>query len=239
MKRKQPLIFVISLKGSVRRQDIRQDMEYLNLDFEFFDAINGNGHSSVLSHYNHKKRMWKKGYEMTKGEIGCFASHYLMWEKCVSLNTPIIIMEDHAQINDNFMSVIDNFEQIIQREGFYKLNSVPAKTKVIDKLADNLSIVKFASKTTSTTGYILTPNTAKELIKRAGDWVEPVDDYMDKEWVHHVPKYGIAPFPLKRRDIPSEIGGRKRKKMNILTKLRCELIKLPEAIQKFFFLRKI
>ncbi len=239
IEKKQPPIFIISLKDSARRQKLQQEMENLKLDFEFFDAINGNERHTIFSHYNHKKRMWKKGYAMTSGEIGCFASHYLMWEKCIKLNTPIIVMEDHAQINDNFINVINNFKLIAQRKGFYKLNSTPAKIKLIEKVADNLSIVKFSSKTTMTTGYILMPETAKKLISYAVDWVEPVDDYMDKEWVHHIPKYGIMPFPLKRRDIPSEIGGRERKKMTLLTELRCELIKFPEAVKKFFFLRKI
>ena len=30
-------------------------------------------------------------------EMGCFASHYLLWEKCVELNEPIIILEDDVE----------------------------------------------------------------------------------------------------------------------------------------------
>lgn len=30
---------------------------------------------------------------MTKGEIGCFASHFLLWQQALSINEPIIILE--------------------------------------------------------------------------------------------------------------------------------------------------
>ena len=30
-------------------------------------------------------------------EMGCFASHYLLWEKCVRLDVPIIILEDDVK----------------------------------------------------------------------------------------------------------------------------------------------
>ena len=33
----------------------------------------------------------------TKAEMGCFASHYLLWEKCVELDEPIMILEDDVE----------------------------------------------------------------------------------------------------------------------------------------------
>ena len=39
---------------------------------------------------------------MTPGELGCFASHYLLWEKCLELNEPIVVIEDDAQLEECF-----------------------------------------------------------------------------------------------------------------------------------------
>ena len=30
-------------------------------------------------------------------EMECFASHYLLWEKCIKLDEPIIILEDYVE----------------------------------------------------------------------------------------------------------------------------------------------
>ncbi|MEZ9323151.1 glycosyltransferase family 25 protein [Vibrio sp. 10N.286.51.E5] len=92
-------IFVISLDDALeRRVSIEQQFANIGQDFKFFDAVDGRKDVHPLfSYYNSKKRMRCKGYEMTPGELGCFASHYLLWEKCVELNEPIVVIEDDAQ----------------------------------------------------------------------------------------------------------------------------------------------
>ena len=39
---------------------------------------------------------------LTKGEVGCFLSHWRLWEKCIELNEPILILEDDAVCTDRF-----------------------------------------------------------------------------------------------------------------------------------------
>ena len=45
--------------------------------------------------------------KLTKGEIGCFLSHYEMWNRCIQMNESIIILEDDAILSDRF-----NMEEI-------------------------------------------------------------------------------------------------------------------------------
>ena len=44
----------------------------------------------------------------TKGAIGSALSHLQLWEKCIELNKPIIIMEDDAIVSKNFNKNVDN-----------------------------------------------------------------------------------------------------------------------------------
>ena len=39
---------------------------------------------------------------LTKGEVGCFLSHWYAWKYCVELNEPLIILEDDAVVTDRF-----------------------------------------------------------------------------------------------------------------------------------------
>ena len=39
---------------------------------------------------------------LTKGEVGCFLSHWQIWNKCIELNQPVLILEDDAILTDKF-----------------------------------------------------------------------------------------------------------------------------------------
>lgn len=228
-------IFVVSLKNSNRREAIQAHLDELGIKFEFFDAIDGKIENPIFDHYK-GKTFSKKGYHLTKGELGCYASHYLLWKKCVELNENIIVLEDDVIIDKKlFFDILENLHKLTK--GFYKLYP-GEKTKhcVIDKdTFIHSSIVKYKSITMMTAGYILTPSCAKMLLDNSDEWVEAVDDFMDKEWVHKIPKYGIYPYCISIRDIPSIIGKRKIKNIPILKKIRIEIFRAVQNIRKKLF----
>ena len=39
---------------------------------------------------------------LTKGEVGCFLSHWKAWKQCIKLNEPILVLEDDAIVTENF-----------------------------------------------------------------------------------------------------------------------------------------
>lgn len=93
-------IFVISLKKSLNR---RKEFDRLNknINYEYFDAIDGEtcifGKEIVNSN--------SLGY--SKQAIGCAISHLSLWNKCIELDKPIIIMEDDAFVSYDFEKHID------------------------------------------------------------------------------------------------------------------------------------
>lgn len=73
-------------------------LENFSIDYEIFDAIYGNDIEPVWKDKNlkffHKQNENKK----LPGVKGCFLSHYILWEKCVKINEPILILEHDALI---------------------------------------------------------------------------------------------------------------------------------------------
>ena len=90
-------IFVISLKDS---SDRKNSFDKLNshINYKYFDAING----KKLSFKKIKKIVNKNAKGYSKSAIGCAMSHLSLWNKCIELNKPIIIMEDDAFVSNDF-----------------------------------------------------------------------------------------------------------------------------------------
>lgn len=102
--------FVISLPGSCDRRDfMSSQMEYLDLMFEFFDAVDGRKMSDTelqaCCSFKWQKRY--QGYELSKSEIGCALSHLLLYEKIVREKIPVaLILEDDAYLTPSIKPVL-------------------------------------------------------------------------------------------------------------------------------------
>lgn len=93
-------IFIINLPTSTdRKKNISEQLSSMNLEYHLFPAVNGKtDNHPLLSHYDDGLSQKFRSKSLTKGQLGCYASHYLLWEKCVKLNEPIIVIEDDALI---------------------------------------------------------------------------------------------------------------------------------------------
>jgi GR25 family glycosyltransferase involved in LPS biosynthesis len=91
--------FVINLERRVDRRKIFINQKP-KFEYEFFKAYDGRDFSYMQ---NRVLKSWvdpSRGTTTTDGEIGCFLSHYALWEKCVKLNEPIVIFEDDVELFD-------------------------------------------------------------------------------------------------------------------------------------------
>ena len=103
------------MKALVLNLERRQDRR------ELFDATNGDMLSYQYSEYTwdgndlkyekirelgfNTDKSWIDPIEethLTKGEVGCFLSHWYAWMYCVESNLPLIILEDDAVVTDRF-----------------------------------------------------------------------------------------------------------------------------------------
>jgi len=96
-------IYVISLEKSGDRKQIFDNYNLKYIKYNYHKAVDG----SSLQNIN--KTILKKGAtNYSNNAIGCAMSHLQLWEKCIELNKPIIIMEDDAIVNKDFNKHINN-----------------------------------------------------------------------------------------------------------------------------------
>ena len=99
-------VYVISLKRSQDRKDKfdANNMKYIN-KYTYHDAIDG----KTININNLDKSIFTKGsVNYSNGAIGCALSHLQLWEKCIELNKPIIVMEDDVIVSKLFEKYISN-----------------------------------------------------------------------------------------------------------------------------------
>ena len=98
-------IFVISLEKSKERKDTFDKYNSKYINYSYHTAIDG----SKIIIEDLDKKVFKRGSQnYSKGAIGCALSHLQLWEKCIELNKPIIIMEDDAIVSKNFNKNVNN-----------------------------------------------------------------------------------------------------------------------------------
>lgn len=99
-------IFVISLKRSQDRKNEfdKNNSQYLK-NYTYFEAVDG----KTIDVNSLGNKIFKKGtLYYTPGALGVALSHLALWEKCIELNKPIIVMEDDLIVCNNFHKYVNN-----------------------------------------------------------------------------------------------------------------------------------
>ncbi len=115
-------VYIISLKESKRRLDTEKLVLESNEKFkgrcvfQIFDAISPKHEDFekfVQELYDAPSLLQSDLYHyigtgLTLPELGCYLSHYLLWKECVKTNQPVVILEDDAMLESNFMQALED-----------------------------------------------------------------------------------------------------------------------------------
>ncbi len=115
-------VYIISLKESQRRLDTEKLVLKSNEKFkgrcvfQIFDAISPKHEDFekfVQELYDAPSLLQSDLYHyigtgLTLPELGCYLSHYLLWKECVKTNQPVVILEDDAALESNFMQALED-----------------------------------------------------------------------------------------------------------------------------------
>ncbi len=205
--------------------------DLLELHFHFFDATDAKDYNvaNLPLQYSSKLTRFVKGKDLSFGEMACFSSHYRLWQKCVALDSPIIVLEDDIDFMQDFCQIVDIFKSPFE---YVRLHYTMDKKTT--HLRDNFYMSY--DKVCGTLGYYLTPQAAKRFIKNAKFWLFCVDDYMDMFFIHSVKNIIFKPFIISEdldSATQSTILGREKPKMRFYQKLTRELSRIY-----FFVIRK-
>ncbi|QGM81270.1 glycosyltransferase family 25 protein [Otariodibacter oris] len=246
-------VFVINLEKSIdRKQFITEQFNNLNahvshiINYQFFPAINGkeNPDFYLFEKYNQEKRLKRKGHTMNLSQLGCWASHYLLWEKCMELNQGIIVLEDDAIIHNNFLDVYQFCSSPENTFEFFWLSPpAPRKRGQKGKILHNIdntknSVSRFYDAWENATGYFITPQAAKKLINYSQEWIYDVDITMDRYWENKIDYLAVEPSCIepdfsKESNIP--VQKKLGKTRTLKTKLNHEYFNLIDRIKKIIY----
>lgn len=236
-------IFVINLASSTERaKSISSQFDKLSIEFDFFDAINGKREPNheLFKKYNRNKHFLRKGRYLSKGELGCYASHYLLIKKCLELNKAIIVFEDDAVIDPKFGEFykhIDNF--IEQCEFIWLHHSFRNKPVKYEFELNEFNISRCQYEHVCATGYLITPRAAKKLLEHMDEeWIYPVDDEIARFYENKVKQMVISPSLCFQSGAESVIGEDNRKKnkhLSLYDKIRREVFNFKDKISRNWY----
>lgn len=246
MLKKSP-IFVINLEKSFERREFicEQFKSFPDIKYQFFKAINGkeNPDYPLFAKYNEKERFKRKGNKMNLSQLGCWASHYHLWEKCVELDQPIIVLEDDAILHSHFAEVYQFINATENTFEFFWLSPPAPKARgqkgktILNIENSQCKVERFYKGWGNTTGYFITPQAAKKLLIYTKEWIYEVDITMERYWENKLDFLAITPFCLepdlsKESNIPVDKGKSSR---TLMIKLRREYFKFKDNLNRFIF----
>ena len=133
------------------------------------------------------------------GVVGCFYSHYNLWKKCVDLNEPIMIFEDDVKFYRKYSPV--EFEGVlILSLGKSSYMRDPQKT-YLENPTGVPQIKKWRNfSMPGASGYAITPDAAKGLIKFYKPYWSPADNAINQ----FITPIHLHTYLLGRNTLPEE-----------------------------------
>ena len=241
--------YCITLKANhCRQKSTANALKDAQVDFEFFIGVDARtDEHPLLTRIHDRAFLHNMGRPHAIGEVGCYASHYLIWQKCIELNEPILVFEDHADIDiDIFRNTLTIAEQHIEQCGFIRLQDSKNRLHYSVDKYDTQHLVKYLKVPQGTACYAISPKAAQAFIEQSSTFNYPVDVFLRNTWIHKQPMFGVRQAGLQRSQQPSIIGNRKHKGkknyfvafMKILNKVKSMTLNLATNIFHFFILRK-
>jgi len=204
---------VINLKNRKDRLEAFKENNLKYISYQRVEAING---------YDiDYKKLTEMGFDtdhkwidpilnttITKGEVGCFLSHFALWKKCVQDNEPYLILEDDAIVTDKFS--YDELYRLIRVEE-YNFIYLGWKEMGESKPIDEKYVVP--DYPYWTLAYVVTPQVARELVNEGIQKnIIPVDEYLPKCLKQFNPvayKENVI-TPYSRNDMGTDVKGKNR-----------------------------
>ncbi|WP_420825554.1 glycosyltransferase family 25 protein [Terrihabitans soli] len=184
-------------------------MARINVPWSFFDARTAL--PDGLS-YDAKRALWFRGRTLTAGELGCFASHFVLWQSLV--RDPdcdaYCIIEDDVVLDWSFFSSASDFPELFGDHGFVRFYAKLPVPMTTVGAAGRRHLVRFKRPPYGTQGYYISKSAAAKFLASITEVVRPIDDEIDRVWAHGVPSIGVFPFPLFELGLASTIEDQRR-----------------------------
>lgn len=177
-----------SLQSSL---ELQQSLKLHNIDAELFEGSYGDSTKKDYIKSNRKyHHIGIKGFisedERNKfwgipGEIGCFDSHYRLWQRCVDLNEPILIFEDDVTISRKFYNV--NWEDVLSVAFSHTKKMIKYQHFLDSPTGEPKAEDYYQSSMPGNGGYAIKPHAAKILVDEYKNSYLPADNAINQQLV--------------------------------------------------------
>ena len=169
--------FIINLPDRTDRLDLFHKTNP-NINAEPFDYVfDGRqiDHDELIKLGFDTDKDWKDPIlqtHLTKGEVGCFLSHWYVWQYAIESNETVIVFEDDAIIGDRYNE--EEINELLESYNFIYLGYREMGER--EEINDTIVIPDYPYWTVS---YVVTPEAAKILTtEHAKKNIIPVDEYL-------------------------------------------------------------
>ena len=211
-------IFVISLaRAEGRRAAMRARLDKLGADYEIVDAIDGA--TLTAADYGDRLRQdkfrRKFGVDMVPGQIGCYLSHYNLWQRMVDERIPsALILEDDSDWDDDLEAVAEDIDNLDWAWAVVLLSGRKdaAGGRVLQLVGDNRRLMLSDRREKTTAGYMVSQWGAALLLEYCREITAPIDISFAEWWRSQIPFYVVSPPPVWQIESESTIQYKKHKK---------------------------
>jgi glycosyl transferase family 25 len=201
-------ILVVSLESAeARRAAFAARAADTSLAWRFFDACTGPAPGMTIDETAIRRN---KGRAMSKGEIGCYASHFSIWQDMVDRGVrQAIVLEDDTVVDWAYLEPLARTDLHAEGIDYLRLYAKrPTWQRVVrrDFLQHSRAVVELVGLAYGTQGYAITLAGARRLVEHCRTVRRPIDDEMDRSWAHGLPNLALYPAPILEAAIVSDIG---------------------------------
>ena len=207
----QHRIFVINLARSPdRRRFIADRLGRLGLEHEFFPAADGATLTEAdLVNYDRKARLKAFGCDLLPNELGCYLSHYRIYQKIVAENIPrALILEDDVEIADDLPAILEALAEAPVDWELIRFSGLRArKGRKIEDILEGYRVVRLLDVASGAQAYLLNRQGAEKLAAYGKNIIRQVDVMLDRYWDNGLRIMAVQPYPVRpSRNFESTIG---------------------------------
>ena len=234
-------VYVINLETSVeRRARLGQLLAALGVEHEFFRAIDGRAGATAFEACDVRQYQLNTGRMPSDGEVGCYASHLRLWQRCAAANESLVVMEDDAEPQPAFAAALEVARGLIARYGFLRFEydgpGQPARTRPLETVGA-FTAHYFVKYPYGAMCYALSPPVARAFVAASRELRAPVDQFIKRCWELGQPLYGLLPYTVREGPLAAASTIRARTKETLPPALRARrmLHRLSTRLRRIAF----
>jgi glycosyl transferase, family 25 len=221
-------IFLINLERDVERRVFMQNqLSALGLVAEWFPAVLGRtlSETAIAALYSVERNQRRYPMPLTAGEIGCYASHLLVWRRLLDSNAEAaLVLEDDVELLASLPDVVGLLRDRLdsRRWDMIKLIGRLGRELVLREL--NLgaaSLIRYRRVPSYTGAYVVSRVGAEKLLASRQPFGRPIDVDLRFWWENRLNVFGALPYPVAHAPIGAASSiGRKGEKLGLAYRLR-------------------